>query len=231
MKNDNNTDDKYINKNDNKNGIKKGNNTDNKNPHKNKNSIKNNNEKESDNENDNNLDDNNINDIEINDITWFPDEELQKIYQTLSDINEVGVENNNPKTYLTYPFEVKNDSLKIITKELPEKIKKRLNVYIVKLVKEKEIKRISESNDINIPSLKELEKRIKQVRKELNYIEINDSIFEKIEELHFNEEDADENNMIDYKLYNMAEELNKEFYDDIDAKLQMAQEAINNLKN
>ena len=35
--------------------------------------------------------------------------------------------------------------------------------------------------------------------------------------------------MVDYKLYNMAEELNKEFYDNVEAKLQMTEEAINNL--
>lgn len=111
-------------------------------------------------------------------------------------------------------------------KELPEKKKKRLNIYIVKLMKENQIKKISSDENINIPSLKELDKKIKEVRKELNSIDINDAIFEKIEELHFNDEDIDENNIVDYKLYNMAEELNKEFYDDIDAKLEMAEEAI-----
>ncbi len=129
---------------------------------------------------------------------------------------------------MTYPFEEKKDNLKI-TKDLPEKIKKRLNLYIVKLMKENEIKKISSDENINILYLQELEKRIKQARKETNSIDINDGIFEKIEELHFNDEDFDENNLVDYKLYNMADELNKEFYDNVEAKLQMTEEAINNL--
>ena len=129
---------------------------------------------------------------------------------------------------MTYPFEEKKDNLKI-TKDLPEKIKKRLNLYIVKLMKENEIKKISSDENINILYLQELEKRIKQARKEANSIDINDGIFEKIEELHFNDEDFDENNLVDYKLYNMADELNKEFYDNVEAKLQMTEEAINNL--
>ena len=74
-----------------------------------------------------------------------------------------------------------------------------------------------------------MEKKIKQIRKEINFIDINDSIFEKIEELHFNEEDYDENNLVDYKLYNMAEELNKEFYDNVESKLEMIEETINSL--
>ena len=129
---------------------------------------------------------------------------------------------------MTYPFDEKNENLKI-TKDLPDIVKKRLNMYIIKLMKEKEIKKISTDENINIPSLKELEKRIKQIRKDINYIDINDSIFEKIEDLHFNDEDIIENNVIDYKLYNMAEDLNKEFYDNIEAKLQMTEEAIKGL--
>ena len=160
--------------------------------------------------------------------SWFPDEEIQKINQTLSDANEVNLEKNNPKNYITYPFEEKNNNIKLI-KEIPDIIKKRVNLNIIKLMKEREIRKISSDDNINIPSLKELDKRIKQIKKEINYIDINDSIFEKLEELYFKEEDIDENNNIDYKLYNMAEEFNKEFYDDIESKLQIAEEAINNL--
>ena len=160
--------------------------------------------------------------------SWFPDEEIQKINQTLSDANEVNLEKNNPKNYITYPFEEKNNNIKLI-KEIPDIIKKRVNLNIIKLMKEREIRKISSDDNINIPSLKELDKRIKQIKKEINYIDINDSIFEKLEELYFKEEDIDENNNIDYKLYNMAEEFNKEFYDDIESKLQIAEQAINNL--
>ena len=51
----------------------------------------------------------------------------------------------------------------------------------------------------------------------------------KIEELLFNDEDFDEINLVDYKLYNLADELNKEFFNNVEAKLQMTEEAINNL--
>lgn len=101
---------------------------------------------------------------------------------------------------------------------------------IVKIMKENQIKKMKSDMSMNILNLKELEKRIKQIRNEMNLIDINDSIFEKIEELHFKEENIDENNMVDYKLYNMAEELNKEFYDNIEAKLRMTEEAIKQLE-
>ena len=161
-------------------------------------------------------------------VSWFPDEELQKIYQTLSDINEVGIDKNLPKNYKTYPFDEKNDNLKI-AKEIPNKVKKRLNINIVKIMKENQIKKMKSDMNMNILYLKELEKRIKKIKKEINLIDINDSIFEKIEELHFKEENIDETNIVDYKLYNMAEELNKEFYDNIEAKLGMTEEAIKQL--
>ena len=186
----------------------------------------NNNDNENGGDNDDNFNKNNINEDEFN-FSWFPTEEIEKINQTLSDINEVNLEKNNQKNYLTYSLDEKNYKL---IKEVPDIIKKRINIYIIKLMKEREIKKMSSEENINIPSLKELEKRIKQIRKEINYIDINDSIFEKLEELHFKgEEIFDENNIIDFKLYNMAEEFNKEFYDDIEAKLQMAEEAITNL--
>ena len=238
--NDNNN--RNSNRNNNRNNNNKNNNQNNnqkqnsKKPKKNKrqkNDEYDENEENEENPDINNQDEDNQNgeneeDLEKYYISWLPDEELQKIYQTLSDVNDVEIEKTVPKNYMTYPFEEKKDNLKI-TKDLPEKIKKRLNLYIVKLMKENEIKKISSDENINILYLQELEKRIKQARKEANSIDINDGIFEKIEELHFNDEDFDENNLVDYKLYNMAEELNKEFYDNVEAKLQMTEEAINNL--
>ena len=56
-------------------------------------------------------------------------------------------------------------------------------------------------------------------------------LFSQIEDLHIKDQNNEDNNGVDYKLYNMAEQLNKEFYDDIDLRLQMAEEAINNLAN
>ena len=56
-------------------------------------------------------------------------------------------------------------------------------------------------------------------------------LFSKIQDLDINDKNNEDNNGEDYKLYNMAEQLNKEFYDDIDLRLQMAEEAINNLAN
>ena len=95
----------------------------------------------------------------------------------------------------------------------------------MKLEKEKEIRRIAEQD--RILSLKELEKKINQVRKEINLIDIDDYYNTKIEQLHFH--DFDEDKEINNKLYMMADELNKDFYNDIDDKLKLAKEKINEL--
>ena len=145
----------------------------------------------------------------------------------------VDTDRNNPVDYLTYPFNKINEkpNVKNNWKEIPNKIKRKININIIKNIKEREIKRIKENNDVNIPSLKELERRIKEIRNEINAIEISDMLFSKIEDLHIKDQNNEDNNGVDYKLYNMAEQLNKEFYDDIDLRLQMAEEAINNLAN
>ena len=179
---------------------------------------------------DNNQDevDENINDeevIDINNYSLFSDEELQKIYQTLSDINEVNIENNNPSNYMTYPLAKTNDNLNIVIKEVPIKVKKRISTFYMKLEKEKEIRRISEQEQIH--SLKELEKEINQIRKEINLIDINDYYNTRIEQLHFY--DSNEDREMSNKLYKMADELNKDYYNDIDFKLKLAKEKINEL--
>ena len=174
---------------------------------------------------DNNSDDNNDEYININNYSLFSDNELQKIYQTLSDINEVNIEKNEPKNYMTYPFEKNNDILNII-KEVPIKVKKRLSSYCVKIVKEKKIKKVSDIDNM-IPSLKELNNKINQIRKEINLIDVNEYYNVKIEKLHFNE--LEEDKETDDKLYKMADELNLEFYNDIVEKLNIAQEKINEL--
>ena len=163
---------------------------------------------------------------------FIPNEDLEKINKTLSDINMVDTDRNNPVDYLTYPFK-KNEkpNVKNNWKEIPNKVKRRINLNIIKNIKEREIKRIKDNNDVNIPSLKELERRIKEIRNEINAIEISDMLFSKIQDLHIKDQNNEDNNGADYKLYNMAEQLNKEFYDDIDLRLQMAEEAINNLGN
>ena len=163
---------------------------------------------------------------------FIPNEDLEKINKTLSDINMVDTDRNSPVDYLTYPFK-KNEkpNVKNNWKEIPNKVKRRINLNIIKNIKEREIKRIKDNNDVKIPSLKELERRIKEIRNEINAIEISDMLFSKIQDLHIKDQNNEDNNGADYKLYNMAEQLNKEFYDDIDLRLQMAEEAINNLGN
>ena len=168
-----------------------------------------------------------------NSIPFISDEDLKNINKTLSDINMVDTDRNNPVDYLTYPFNKKNEkpNVKNNWKEIPNKIKRKINLNIIKNIKEREIQRIKDNNDVNIPSLKELERRIKEIRNEINAIEISDMLFSKIEDLHIKDQNNEDNNGADYKLFNMAEQLNKEFYDDIDLRLQMAEEAINNLAN
>ena len=164
--------------------------------------------------------------ININDYSLIQDEELQKIYQTLSDINEVNIEKNNPNNYMTYPFEKTNELFYTVIKEIPLNIKKRISTFYMKIEKEKEIRKISERDEI-IPSMKDLEKKINQIRKELKLIDINDYYNIKIEQLHFS--DLEEDKEMDDKLYKMSEDLNNEFYNNIDEKLEVAKEKINEL--
>ena len=174
---------------------------------------------------DNNSDYNNEENIDINNYSLLSDNELQKINQTLSDINEINIENNNPKNYMTYPFEKNNDVINVI-KEIPMKVKKRLSSYCMKLIKEKKIRRVSNIDNM-IPSLKELDNKINQIRKEINLIDVNEYYNVKIEKLHFQESEEDKE--MEDKLYKMADELNNEFYNDIEEKLNIAQEKLNEL--
>ena len=174
---------------------------------------------------DNNSDYNNEENIDINNYSLLSDNELQKINQTLSDINEINIENNNPKNYMTYPFEKNNDVINVI-KEIPMKVKKRLSSYCMKLIKEKKIRRVSNIDNM-IPSLKELDNKINQIRKEINLIDVNEYYNVKIEKLHFQESEEDKE--MDDKLYKMADELNNEFYNDIEEKLNIAKEKLNEL--
>ena len=174
---------------------------------------------------DNNSDYNNEENININNYSLLSDNELQKINQTLSDINEINIENNNPKNYMTYPFEKNNDVINVI-KEIPMKVKKRLSSYCMKLIKEKKIRRVSNIDNM-IPSLKELDNKINQIRKEINLIDVNEYYNVKIEKLHFQESEEDKE--MEDKLYKMADELNNEFYNDIEEKLNIAQEKLNEL--
>ena len=126
---------------------------------------------------------------------------------------------------MTYPFEKNNDVINVI-KEIPMKVKKRLSSYCMKLIKEKKIRRVSNIDNM-IPSLKELDNKINQIRKEINLIDVNEYYNVKIEKLHFQESEEDKE--MDDKLYKMADELNNEFYNDIEEKLNIAQEKLNEL--
>ena len=65
-----------------------------------------------------------------------------------------------------------NDVINVI-KEIPMKVKKRLSSYCMKLIKEKKIRRVSNIDNM-IPSLKELDNKINQIRKEINLIDVNE---------------------------------------------------------
>jgi hypothetical protein len=127
---------------------------------------------------------------------------------------------------MTYPFEKTNELFYTVIKEIPLNIKKRISTFYMKIEKEKEIRKISERDEI-IPSMKDLEKKINQIRKELKLIDINDYYNIKIEQLHFS--DLEEDKEMDDKLYKMSEDLNNEFYNNIDEKLEVAKEKINEL--
>lgn len=76
---------------------------------------------------------------------------------------------------------------------------------------------------IIIPSLKELDEKISQLKKELSALDIMENLTEQTSLLCFKKEDEEENE----KLFTEQAKLsNKEFYDEIEAKLQMAEEAI-----
>ena len=163
--------------------------------------------------------------ININNYSLFSDEELQKIYQTLSDINEINIENNVTHNYMTYPSERKNDNLNVVIKEIPVKVKKRISNYYMKIEKEKEIRRKAKQEQIL--SLKQLEKKINQIKREIKIIDINDYYNKRIKQLHFNDFEDDKD--INDKLYKMADKLNKDFYNDIDEKLKLTKVKINEL--
>ena len=177
------------------------------------------------NENDSENNDNE-NILDISNASFLPDEEIQKVCQTLSDINETNMEKNNANNYMTFPFEYKNDNINLVIKEIPFSVKRGISININKIEKEKNIRKVSTLDD-DIPSLKELEKQIIQIKKEVKQIYINDYYNEKITKLHFQE--LDDEDEINNKLLKMADDLNIDFYKDIEDKLDMAKEKLNSL--
>ena len=136
------------------------------------------------------------------------------------------MEKNNANNYMTFPFEYKNDNINLVIKEIPFSVKRGISININKIEKEKNIRKVSTLDD-DIPSLKELEKQIVQIRKEVKQIYINDYYNEKITKLHFQE--LDDEDEINNKLLKMADDLNIDFYKDIEDKLDMAKEKLNSL--
>ena len=76
---------------------------------------------------------------------------------------------------------------------------------------------------ILIPSLKELDEKIAHLKKELSALDIMENLTEQTSLLCFKAEDDEENKKL---FLEQAKLSNKEFYDEIEAKLQMAEEAI-----
>ena len=76
-----------------------------------------------------------------------------------------------------------------------------------------------------IPSLKELDEKISQLKKELNALDIMENLTEQTSLLCFKKDL--EIDKTDAELYEKAKLVNKDFYDEIEQQLQMAEEAIN----
>ena len=75
---------------------------------------------------------------------------------------------------------------------------------------------------LNLPSLKELDDKISQLKKELKALDIMENLTEQTSQLCFHND-----TQIDPSLIEQANQVNKEFYEEIEAKLQMAEEALN----
>ena len=71
-------------------------------------------------------------------------------------------------------------------------------------------------------SLKELDDKISQLKKELKALDIMENLTEQTSQLCFQND-----TQIDPSLIEQTNQVNKEFYEEIEAKLQMAEEALN----
>jgi hypothetical protein len=80
--------------------------------------------------------------------------------------------------------------------------------------------------------LKELDEKISLLRKEINSLDIMENIAEQanllcLKEMNFNINNNNENNVInEEEIFKQIEETNKDFYEEIESKLQMAEEAL-----
>ena len=83
-------------------------------------------------------------------------------------------------------------------------------------------KKISyENNEINISTFKELDEKIFQLKKEIELLDNMENFVEQSSLIFFKEAENDK------EIYEKAQNMNKEFYDEIEEKLQMAEEALN----
>ncbi len=78
-----------------------------------------------------------------------------------------------------------------------------------------------ENNEINISTFKELDEKIFQLKKEIDLLDNMENFVEQSSLIFFKEEENDK------EIYEKAQNMNKEFYDEIEEKLQMAEEALN----
>ena len=92
---------------------------------------------------------------------------------------------------------------------------------------------LEETKNLNIPALKELDEKISLLRKEINSLDIMENIAEQanllcLKEMNFNiNNNNNENNVInEEEIFKQIEETNKDFYEEIESKLQMAEEAL-----
>ena len=80
--------------------------------------------------------------------------------------------------------------------------------------------------------MKELDEKISLLREEINSLDIMENIAEQanllcLKEMNFNINNNNENNVInEEEIFKQIEETNKDFYEEIESKLQMAEEAL-----
>ena len=95
---------------------------------------------------------------------------------------------------------------------------------------------LEETKNLNIPALKELDEKISLLRKEINSLDIMENLAEQanllcVKEMNYNidnnnNNNNENNNITDEEIFKQIEETNKDFYEEIESKLQMAEEAL-----
>ena len=132
-----------------------------------------------------------------------------------SNKNKIDEKNQNNSSLLNSKYEINLNKENNKPKNKIKKIKKSKNVKKYSFEEEK--------NELNISALKELDEKISQLKKEINLLD-NIENFSEQASLFFFKEKTEET---DEEIYNKAQIINKDFYEEIESKLLMAEEALN----